>query len=391
MSRLIIFLFWVLASIPAIALIIYPLLMKALSLLLAPLKTPVESNELPPVALLITAYNEEKVIGEKIKNALALDYPANLLTVIVHTDGSKDGTDSIIAQFNNPSIIHLKNPVNRGKTVSLNDAVAAADAPILVYSDANSMYHSDTIRKLVRWFQHDKVGCVCGRLKIFHRGAAKAQGESRYWDWDTRLKICEGKSGRLLGANGAIFALRRWLAVYLPGEQSNDMVLPIVARLRGFKTVYDPEAIAEEEAAETAGGEFRRKSRIIARGLSGVVFSILFAFRDARACQSPFFMRLFVLLQLIAKKLCRYLAFPAIFFMMVLGAFLPIGFSFWIAVALWGAVGFSAAAAILQMLLKKKSPRLLDASYLFAVIAASFAGLYRFLLRRNLSRWESMR
>jgi len=392
MSWLIIPLFYLVGAIPAIALALYPLFMKILSAFMPPLHAPQREVNLPPVALLITAYNEEKVIGKKIENSLTLDYPPDCLTIIIHTDGSKDGTDKIIERYKRKSIIHLKHPVNRGKTVSLNDAVAAAAAPILIYSDANSMYYPDAIKKLVRWFQIEQVGCVCGRLNITHSSAkTKTQGERRYWDWDTRLKMCEGRSGHLLGANGAIFALRRSLAVPLPGDQSNDMILPIVARLGGFKTVYEPEAVAEEEASETIRGEFRRKARIIARGLSGVVFSIKFAFGNILALQTPLSVRLMILLQLFCKKLFRYLTFPAILLMMIIGVFLPMGFSFWVAAALWIGAGLAAVAAIVQPILKNIFPCFPDTSYLFAMFAASFAVIYRFLSRQNISRWESMR
>ncbi len=385
-------LFCLLAAIPLTAFVLYPLCMRILAWALPPLEPPADPNPWPRVSLIISAFNEERVIREKLQNSLALDYPADRLQILVATDGSTDRTDAIVSEFADRGVVLVKSPVNRGKTVALERAVPAATHPILVFSDANSLYDPQALRLLVRWMSLESVGCVCGRLLYAQQHENYAEtGETRYWSWDTRLKSWEGRAGYLLGANGAIFALRKSLAVPLPGEQANDMVHPIGARLSGLHGVFEPRALATETTADSLHGEFQRKIRIIPQGIYGVIYSFRFAFTDLEARLTPLGIRLLVLLQLLAKKLCRYLAFPAIGAMMLIGPLLEFPWPRAVAALLWIAFAMTGLATAAQPYVKDRLRRWPNFGYFLAVAAAGCIGVALFISRKDVSRWKSQR
>ncbi|HPB30359.1 MAG TPA: glycosyltransferase family 2 protein [Candidatus Sumerlaeota bacterium] len=378
------------ALVPFIAFILYPLgarlLFRAESI--RPQPPTIGGDALPPVDIIISAYNEDDVLDARIENLLSQDYPRELLRIIIHTDGSTDASDSIVSRYASRGVVHLKSNRNHGKTAALNKALQAVTAPILVYSDANTTFSANAVRLLARHFTNPQTGCVCGRL-VYSNPAKKtaAAEEIRYWNWDARMKALEGRSGRLLGANGAIFALRSTLAVPLPPGQSNDMVLPIIAILRGFRVEFEPAALACEPPARNLGQEFRRKRRIIARGLAGVFFSIRFAFMDPAARRVSLTRRLGVLLHLAAKKLCRYMAFPCLASIMLGGLLVPFTTLRLAAAALWMIL----LSGLLSIPVRSFEPRLPDVSYFMMMGLAACAGFLDFVLGRNVSRWQSQR
>jgi len=381
-----------LAAVPLVAFVGYPAFCFLLSRTRPPLAKPAPPTAWPSITLIVSAFNEGRVIREKIENALALDYPRDRLQILVPTDGSTDGTDSIVQEFQSKGVVLLRSERNRGKTAALKEATRLATGSVIVYSDANSLYDPLALRHLARWMKDRRVGCVCGRLIYADSGNSAADsGEKRYWSWDTRIKQWEGRSGYLLGANGAIFALRKFLAVSLPSDQSNDMVLPIAARLRGYFAVFDPEAVATESTAGTVKREMRRKTRIIARGINGVVFSLHFAFRDTWALSTPLPSRLFVLFQVVAKKLFRYLSFPSLAGLMALGPVAGVGWAARLSGLLWmglAATVLLTVAGPLTGLLFRRRPNF---AYPLTVAFAACAGFALFLTGRDVSRWKSQR
>jgi len=385
-------LFWILLAVPLGAFVVYPVSMAAYSRLRRPLRAPDGIETWPRLTLIISAYNEEAVIRRRLLNALRLRYPADRLEILVATDGSTDRTDAIVESFAGRGVRLLRSARNRGKTAALNDAVRAARGEILVFSDANSLYSRDALERLARWFALREVGCVCGRLRYTDGGrGAGGRGERRYWNFDTRLKRWEGASGALLGANGAIFALRRELAEPIGGEQSNDMVWPILARLRGFRVVFEPRAVAREETAGSARGEGQRKARIIARGLHGVALSLRWALREARRGETPPAQLAFSLYQILLKKAFRYLSAPCALAAALAGLFSPEPLVRGAALAFWFALAIAALNELLRPALRKLLPRWPSAAYPLAMAAASRAGVAMALRGRDLSRGRSQR
>ncbi len=251
----------------------YPALIYVLSRLFGRLPQPptVADADLPRLALLIAAHNEAQVIEARIHNAVSLSYPPDRREIVVASDGSDDGTAEICRRFESRLRV-LAFPDRRGKTATLNDAISRLDADIVVLSDANTSMDADALRRLARWFADPRVGAVCGRL-VLRDARTGRNADGLYWRYETFLKRCEGRLGGLLGANGAIYAIRRELFVPLPpGTIVDDFAIPLMAKLRsGCRIVYEPDAVAQEETAPDMKGEFRRRSRIGAGGFQAMV------------------------------------------------------------------------------------------------------------------------
>lgn len=272
--------FWTCSALVVYAYVGYPILVWSLSRLFgravddAKVREQADtgdSRNLPTVALLIAAHNEELVIGRRVQNALAMDYPGDRLQIVIASDGSSDATASIVRQFTDSKVRLLDCPRRRGKAPVLNSAMAELSAEIVLLSDANTEIDPAAARKLVRWFRDPSVGAVCGRLLLVDPRSGR-NGDGMYWKYETFLKRCEGRLGGLLGSNGAIYAIRRTLYQPIPSNTIvDDFVIPLLARLRtGCRIVYDYDAVAREETAESVGAEFDRRARIGAGGFRSI-------------------------------------------------------------------------------------------------------------------------
>jgi cellulose synthase/poly-beta-1,6-N-acetylglucosamine synthase-like glycosyltransferase len=217
---------------------------------------------LPPVAVVIAAYNEERHIRDRIANLLALDYPPDRLRVYIGSDGSGDGTGAILGACADPRVHALVFPENRGKASVLNDLVARTAEPIIVFSDANTFFDRDALRLLVARFADPGVGCVSGELRLKASAGGNNQ-DSLYWRIEQFLKFFEARIGGLLGANGAIYAIRRDLWSPLPADTvCDDFCVAMNIAAAGYRLEYEPRAWAEEDTPEAIGEEFRRRVRI---------------------------------------------------------------------------------------------------------------------------------
>ena len=223
----------------------------------------------PFVTFIISAYNEERVIGRKIENTLALDYPKDKLEIIVVSDCSSDKTDDIVRSFRDKGVILLRLNERRGKTYGLNQAVAKATGEIIVFSDANAMYEPDAIRKLIRNFADESVGYVVGESRYAPK-ASSVKEEDVYWRYEQSIKRRESDTGSIVGADGAIYAIRKELYEPLRDSDINDVVNPLQIIAKGYRGVYEPEAVCWEKTAASYEGEFRRKIRIVNRSLMGI-------------------------------------------------------------------------------------------------------------------------
>ena len=251
----------------------------------------------PFVSLIIAAHNEERTIGQKLDNVLALDYPRDRLEIIVASDGSTDLTDEICESFRDRGVLLRRFP-RTGKTGMQNTVARTARGEILVFSDANAMYQPDAIRMLVRNFSDPAVGCVCGQLvyRVHREGAGNC--ERRYWNYEKFIKRRESELSSLIGANGSIYAVRHADYVEIPNDLISDFVEPLTLVACGRRVVYEPEAISVEDASTSYADEFRRKVRILTRSIQGLL--------HMRALLNPFVYGIFSF-QLLMHKLMRYL------------------------------------------------------------------------------------
>ncbi len=262
-------LFWLSASAILATYILYPFSMPILARLFG--RSHVTGDAIPRVTLVIAAYNEASVIREKIENALALDYPRDQMEIFVISDASDDGTDEIVNEYADKGVILKRQEPRGGKSKGLTRFVPEASGEIIVFSDANSIYYAQAIRHLVRHFADPEVGYVVGHQRYFEdRESTAAESESTYWGFEIRLKTWEGNLSSVVGADGAIYAIRSELFFPLSDEDINDFVNPLQIVAKGYRGVFDGEAFCHEEAAPNFQGEFRRKVRIVNRALRGL-------------------------------------------------------------------------------------------------------------------------
>ena len=296
------FLFWFSAFLVIYIYLGYPILVK----LLARSGSAVTKNDedLPSLSILIAAYNEEKCIETTIKNKQQLDYPSDKLEILVVSDESEDQTDQIVQRLAEQSSIPIKlvRQVPRaGKTSGLNLIVPEASGDILVFSDANSIYAKDALQKLARNFWDPRVGYVTGKMVYTNPdGSLVGDGCSSYMKYENWLRECETKIGSVVGVDGGVDAMRRSLYEPLRADQLPDFVQPLKVVEKGYRVIYEEEALLKEEALDDSDREYSMRVRVSLRAL--------WAMHDMRALFNPRNFGMFSV-QMISHKLLRYLAF----------------------------------------------------------------------------------
>jgi exosortase len=275
--------FWLCVAGVLYAYMIYPILLGVFSRLFGREDDPaaLSDERLPKITLLIAAHNEEAVIARRIEDALAMDYPRNRYEILIASDGSTDRTQEIVQRYAPQGVRLIDYRLRRGKAAVLNATMALVRSEIVLLSDANTSIAPNAARQLVRWFARPEVGAVCGRL-VLTDPASGRNVDSAYWHYETRLKVKESRLGALLGANGAIYAIRRRLFQTIPdGTIVDDFVIPLLIKSRtGCDIVYDRNAVASEECAPNVIDEFWRRARIGAGGWQAI--SILWRLLDPR-------------------------------------------------------------------------------------------------------------
>ncbi len=330
-------------------------------------------GSLPSLSLLISAYNEENVMRQKIENTLELDYPEGKVQVIVISDGSDDRTDDIVAEYKEMGVVLSRVDGRVGKNAAINRTWGRVTGDIVVFSDANSLYDKGSLKCLAGHFSDPEIGCVCGELAYVDAGAGAGKGEGLYWRYEQRLKKIESSMGRLLIANGSIFAVRHKLFRPLDPRIANDFQTPQDAASEGFNVIYEPEAVARERTPSGYREEFERKVRIISRGFEGV-FRMLFRFRGIR------------LFELLSHKVLRWLN-PFFLLLIFVSSLVLIGRAVFAVFFILQAVFY--AAAILGLLLRKTELAVIQLpSYFLMVNAAAFLGFFRFITRKTDYRWK---
>ncbi|HEV8439988.1 MAG TPA: glycosyltransferase family 2 protein [Methylomirabilota bacterium] len=342
---------------------------------------PARRARLPRVTLIISAYNEEDVIREKIINSLALDYPRDRLEIIVASDGSTDRTAAIAAEYAAAGVRLLHYPGRRGKNATLNDVVPQARGEIIVFTDANGKYERNALATLVRDFADPQVGCVCGELVYLSADDnVVARGYNVYWRYDQRLKRLESRLACLLGANGSIFAIRKTLYRPLLGSVSNDMVLPIQIAARGYHVVYEPAAISREAGSQDAPEELGRRSRIVGRGILGVRAVLPDVLRGRR---------ILLLWELLSRKFLRYCTPIFLATLAVSSAWLWTGIYGWALAAQAAFYGLAVLSLALRRLGVSVRGLSLPHYFVLGNVAAAL-GWWKVVAGRELTKWETV-
>ena len=337
----------------------------------------------PRVTVVISAYNEASHIEATVHNKLNQDYPQGLLDVMVVSDGSTDDTDRVLTRLalQDARITFIRQEPRGGKTAALNRLLEQARSEIIVFSDANSIYRADSVRRLVEPFADPGVGYASGRmLYVDPVGSLVGDGCTAYMRYENALRACEAAVGSVAGVDGGVDAVRRLLYRPMRADQLPDFVLPLAVVEQGYRVVYVPDAILEEETLTSEGAEYRMRVRVALRAF--------WALWDKRALLNPVRFPLFSW-QLASHKLLRYLSF------------LPLGLAAvfnWLLVSrgsLYAALAAGqCAAALLALLAVHGPPRLRAFSlarycyYFLLLNCASAVAFVRFLRGERQVLWQ---
>jgi cellulose synthase/poly-beta-1,6-N-acetylglucosamine synthase-like glycosyltransferase len=234
-----------------------------------------ESSEIdfePEVTLFITAYNEKDYVDAKVRNSKELEYPPEKIKFIWVTDGSDDGTPELLGKYEDIEVCHI--PERHGKIGAMNRGMKFVKTPFVLFSDANTMLGSNSVRRIVRLFSDPKVGCVSGEKRIINkdRDSAAGSGEGIYWKYESMLKKWDAELYSVVGAAGELFAIRT--ALFREVEKDtvlDDFIISLRIASEGYTIQYDPEAYAVETASANVREELKRKIRISAGGIQSVI------------------------------------------------------------------------------------------------------------------------
>jgi hypothetical protein len=253
--------FWTAAGLLAYAQAGYGLLLAALARR-RPAEAPAPPPELPPdVSLIVAAYNEERVIADRVVNALALEHPRERLEVIVCADGCTDGTVAAARAAGADLVLDLP---RRGKVRTQDAGVERARAALLAFSDANALWEPDALGRLVAPFADPLTGYVCGQVSF--EGSAGTNQEGLYWRYEMWLRGLESRLASITGGNGAIYAVRRQAYLRVDPIMGHDLSFPFNLVRRGWRARYEPRARAREKMVPSIEGEFARKRRMMSHG-----------------------------------------------------------------------------------------------------------------------------
>ncbi len=333
----------------------------------------------PTVSLVIAAYNEEKVIREKLENALALDYPTEKLEIVVASDGSADATDAIVQSYADRGVVLRRVEPRGGKTRALNRVIPQTRGEILLLSDANTMYQPDAVQKLVRHFADPSVGAVSGDVRLVEAADTHAHSEGLYYRYERWLQRLESEIGSIIGVDGAMYAVARH-CFRPPADHTvvDDFVISMTVARLGYRVLYEPEAVAIEESTSTSHEEFRRKIRIVAGGIQAFVQG-----QGVPRWQQPLLLFCYV-----SHKLLRW-ALP-FFLLLVFAASLALASSLFYRLLLWAQVLFYGAAACYAWnVLAVRKWRLGNISYYFCLVnMAALIGCCKGLFGMQAVTWQ---
>jgi cellulose synthase/poly-beta-1,6-N-acetylglucosamine synthase-like glycosyltransferase len=347
--------------------------------------TAVAEADMPlSVSIIVTAYNEEKGILAKLENLLALDYPSDLVDIIVASDASSDATDRLVRECGSERVQLLRVDGRQGKTACQNAAAAVAHGGVLVFTDATTRLDANALRALVRCFYSSDVGCVAGRLMYMSRTEnVTGRGGETYWDYEMKLRMAESSLGSLIGVSGCLYAVRRSAYRAINPGLISDFVISMKMREQSLRTVLAANAICYEETLNRGTHEVSMRVRVAIRSINALICE--------RRFLNPWRYGLFAW-QLWSHKLLRY-ASPFLW-LTALGANLALTWKHplysallacQIAIILAGTVGFA-----LQSRLAKLG--ILSQPYYFLLTnIAAFLAALRYARGERMVTWKPLR
>jgi hypothetical protein len=361
-------LFWVCAGLLVYGQVGYPLLLWLLAR--APRRPAALASPLP-VSLIVAAHAEEDVIAAKVANARALDYPSELLEVIVACDGSPDATARLAREAGADLVLELP---RGGKIRAQDAAVERARGQIVAFSDANAMWDPAALRALVAAFEDPDVGYACGQVRFVNDGGTNQEG--LYWRYEMAIRERESALASVTGGNGAIYATRREDYLVVDPIMGHDLSFPFNMVKRGRRAVYVSAARATEKMVPTIEGEFARKRRMMSHTWPIVVHGGLVSPRG----YPPLYA-----LMVFSHRVLRY-ATPFLH-VAALGLNAALLSDGWVYVATF-ALQLAVLAGALAAPLLRATP-LLVARYYVLTNASIVAGLFDWLRRGTPAGWDA--
>jgi len=335
------------------------------------------------ISVIITAYNEERDLAAKLENTLALDYPRELLEIVVASDCSTDRTDEIVGEFANQGVRLHRQEKRLGKTAAQNAAVEKATGEIILFSDATSLYQPDALKAVMPSFADATVGCVAGRLIYVDPAETHiGRGARSYWNYESFLKRHESRACSLIGASGCLYAVRKSAYVPLYHEACSDFIIATKMVEQGLRAVYEPNAVCTEETNRRSDKEMKMRVRIIAQTFTDL-------WRHA-AMMNPFKSG-FYAIQLLSHKVMRYLV--PFFLMAIFAASAVLAGSqvyrvFFLAQVV--CYGFAALAWVLEKAGIRVRLFAIPQYFVLANIASLLA-MYQFARGERYAHWEPIR
>jgi cellulose synthase/poly-beta-1,6-N-acetylglucosamine synthase-like glycosyltransferase len=337
----------------------------------------------PSVTIVVTAFNEERGIQEKLRNLLSLRYPASLFDVVVASDGSTDRTDEIVRGEGNSRVRLLRVEGRVGKTQCQNQAVEACTSDIVVFTDATTVIDAGALEQLVRNFSDPEVGCVAAQLVYLGKGAnATAAGGTAYWGYEMALRAAESSLGSLIGVSGCLYAVRREAYREIRADLISDFVIAMRMRERGLRTVLEPKALCYEETLDRSAQELSMRVRVAIRSIAALV--------SERHMLNPARYGLFSI-ALLSHKALRYLS-PLLWIVAVLSCLPLAGSPLYLAFLLGNALLFG--AGIVGLCLHSRGAKLgpVGKAYYFLLTnLASLLAIFRYLKGERVRTWSPVR
>jgi len=345
-----------------------------------PEPTLLDDDQSPAISFVISAYNEEVSLREKLENTTDLDYPKERIEVVVLSDASTDQTDAIAIAFGNQGVRLMRAEGRVGKSANLSRFVPQTQGSILVFSDANSIYRSDAVKRLMGHFSDPKIGYVVGAQRYRPKGIGSTHDtENQYWELELKIKEWESNVSSVVGADGAIFAMRRELFEPLDDSDISDFLGPLRIVSRGYRGVFEPTAICYESSVTSMSRNFERKVRIITRSLQAIlkVPSVLMPWRVG-----------WFAIQVWLHKVLRWFS-PVFIILLVVGAVMSASRGEYAGNVVLGGVVVWIFLASLYLIPRLRRNPLVSAGYYFGVIsAAAFVGLISVFRGKRIQSWK---
>jgi len=336
-------------------------------------------HELQNVSVIIAAYNEEKNICQRIVNISRQNYNQNNIQIIVVSDGSTDRTVNELRNLNLQNLEIIELSENQGKAVAINTGVAAATGEIIIFADVRQLFESGAITHLVNSFSDHNVGCVSGELIFLQNAESSIQAEiGAYWRYEKWIRKMESATGSVVGATGAIYAIRKKLYRSLPqGTILDDVLAPMNIVMQGYHCIFNSNAIAYDYVSKDLAQEWRRKVRTLTGN-----WQLLFSSPSLVVpWRNPIWGRF------LAHKICRLLV-PFALLVLFVTSILSQGIFYNISTFMQ--IVFYVFALLGKIFPVVRNNSLVNLSYFFMVMnAAAVTGLWKCVSGRCNDVWQS--